>query len=137
MKEKKEILNNYEDYRVPLDDRFGSRLIDFLTIEEMGKIGFELKDEYKKDWKPKEWKKENIIEQLKEDIEFGIEKAEDERGISSSLMFEVVKRWLMVLEDKEMLEYFEDYYDYGLNGLYPARDKFIIASMEYKVNKDE
>ena len=29
MKDKKEILKNYEDYRVPLDDRFGSRLIDF------------------------------------------------------------------------------------------------------------
>lgn len=125
MKEIKEILNDYDNYRTVLDDRFGSRFIDFLTIEEMESIGFELKDEYKKDWQPKEWNEENIIEQLKEDIEFGIAKAEDERGISASLMFEVVKSWLKVLEDKEILEYFEDYYDYGLNGFYKARDKYL------------
>ena len=125
MKKIKEILNNYDNYKTTLDDRFGSRFIDFLTIEEMESIGFELKDEYKNDWQPKEWNEENIIEQLKKDIEFGIEKAEDERGISSSLMFEVVKSWLKVLEDKETLEYFEDYYDYGLNGFYPARDKYL------------
>lgn len=125
MKKIKEILNNYDNYKTVLDDRFGSRFIDFLTIEEMEIIGFELKDEYKKDWQPKGWNEENIIEQLKEDIEFGIKKAEDERGISSSLMFEVVKSWLKVLEDKETLEYFEDYYDYGLNGFYPARDKYL------------
>lgn len=40
-------------------------------------------------------------------------------------MFEVVKSWLKVLEDEKTLEYFEDYYDYGLNGFYPARDKYI------------
>lgn len=125
MKKIKDILNNYDNYKTVLDDRFGSRFIVFLTIEEMESIGFELKDEYKKDWQPKDWNEENIIEQLKEDIEFGIEKAEDERGISSSLMFEVVKSWLKVLEDKETLEYFEDYYDYGLNGFYPARDKYL------------
>ena len=125
MKRIKEILNNYDNYKTPLDDRFGSRFIDFLTIKEMESIGIELKDEYKKDWQPKEWNEENIIEQLKEDIEFGIEKAEDERGISSSLMFEVVKSWLKVLEDKETLEHFEDYYDYGLNGFYSARDKYL------------
>lgn len=125
MKRIKDILNNYDNYKTVLDDRFGNRFIDFLTIEEMESIGIELKDEYKKDWQPKEWNEENIIEQLKKDIEFGIEKAEDERGLSSSLMFEVVKSWLKVLEDKETLEYFEGYYDYGLNGFYPARDKYL------------
>ena len=125
MRKIKEILDNYKDYETPLDDRFGSRFIDFLTIEEMAKIGIELKDEYKENWQPKEWNEENVINQLKKDIKFGIEKAEDERGISSSLMFYVVKSWLKVLEDEEMLENFEDYYDYGLNGFYPARNKYI------------
>ena len=124
MKQIKEILNNYDDYKTILEDRFGSRFVTFLTIEEMESICIELKDEYKIDWQPQEWNEENVIEQLKEDIEFGIEKAEDERGISSSLMFEVVKSWLKVLEDKETLEYFEHYYDYGLNGFYHARDKY-------------
>ena len=90
----------------------------------MESIGIELLDEYKSNWKPKKWTEKNIIRQLKKDIEFGIEKAEDERGISASLMFEVVKRWLMVLQDEELLEYFVDYYNYGLNGFYPARDKY-------------
>ena len=125
MKKIKEILNNYDNYKTVLEDRFGSRFVDFLTVEEMESIGFKLKDEYKKDWQPKEWNKENVIEQLKEDIQFGIEKAENERGISSSLMFEVVKSWLKVLEDEETLKYFDDYYDYGLNGFYPARDKYL------------
>lgn len=125
MKKIKEILKNYKDYETCLDDRFGRRFIEFLTIEEMESIGFELEEEYKKDWQPKEWNEENIIQQLKQDIEFGIEKAVDERGISASLMFEVVKSWLKVLEDEEILKYFEDYYDYGLNGFYPARDKYL------------
>lgn len=125
MKTIKEVLNNYDNYKIVLEDRFGSRFVDFLTVEEMESIGFKLKDEYKKDWQPKEWNEENIIEQLKEDIQFGIEKAENERGISSSLMFEVVKSWLKVLEDEETLKYFDDYYDYGLNGFYPARDKYL------------
>lgn len=125
MKQIKEILNNYKEYETPLDDRFGSRFLEFLTIEEMESIGIELKDEYKENWQPKKWIEENIIEQLKKDIEFGIEKAENQRGISSNLMFEVVKAWLKVLEDNEMLREFNDYYDYGLNGFYEARKKYI------------
>lgn len=124
MKKIKEILKDYDNYKTFLDDRFGRRFADFLTIEEMKSVGFDLEDKYKDNWQPKEWNEQNIIEQLKADIEFGIEKAEDERGISSSLMFDVVKSWLKVLEDEEILEYFEDYYDYGLNGFYPARNKY-------------
>jgi hypothetical protein len=125
MKSVKEILDNYKDYETQLDDRFGSRFTDFLTIEEMENIGFELKEEYKKDWQPKEWTKENVINQLKEDIEFGIEKAQSQRGISSGLMFSVVRSWLKVLEDKELLTMFEDYDDYGLSAFKQAKQKYI------------
>ena len=38
----KEILDNYKDYEVFLDDRFGVRLCQFLTIEQMKQLGFEL-----------------------------------------------------------------------------------------------
>ena len=99
MKSKEEILSNYSNWSTFLDDRFGSRLIQFLTEEEMAKIGFELKDEYKGKHEPKEWTKENILAQLKEDVEFGFEKALDCRGISASLMFDVVLKWNRVLED--------------------------------------
>lgn len=40
MKTLNEILDNYKDYAVVLDDRFGSRLAKFLTEEQLEKIGF-------------------------------------------------------------------------------------------------
>lgn len=92
MKTLNEILDNYKDYAVVLDDRFGSRLAKFLTEEQLEKIGFKYDE-------PKEWTRENILEQLKSDVEFGFEKALDQRGISASLMFYVVLRWNQVLEE--------------------------------------
>lgn len=114
MKSKEEILSNYSKWSTFFDDRFGSRLIQFLTEEEMAQIGFEFKDEHKGKHEPKEWTKENILEQLKEDVEFGFEKALDCRGISSSLMFDVVLKWNRVLEDG-----LEDWceYEYAMYGL--------------------
>jgi hypothetical protein len=68
------------------------------------------------DWnaKVKPFTRENILEQLKGDVEFGFEKALNKRGISSSLMFEVVRMWNMILE--EGLENWDedDYAMYGL-----------------------
>lgn len=111
MKTINEILENYKEYETFLDDRFGIRLCSFLTVEQAERIGFTFKDEYKDKHTPKAWTEENIIEQLKEDVLFGWEKAGDERGISSSLMYEVVKSWCKVLEND--LQYFSDYAPYG------------------------
>ena len=44
------------------------------------------------------------------DAEFGKEKAESERGISSALMTEVCEAWLYVLEDDTIVSA-----DYGYN----------------------
>ena len=111
MKTINEILENYKDYETPVDDRFGARFSYFLTPEQMEKIGFFLKDEYKEKYVPKEWTEENVIKQLKEDVLFGWEKACDERSISASIMYEVVKSWCKVLEDD--LQNFSDYAPYG------------------------
>ena len=78
-------LDNYKDYAVVLDDRFGSRLAKFLTEEQLEKIGFKY-DGDEPYPEPKEWTRENILEQLKSDVEFGFEKALDQRGISASLI---------------------------------------------------
>lgn len=91
-------LDNYKDYAVVLDDRFGSRLAKFLTEEQLEKIGFKY-DGDEPYPEPKEWTRGNILEQLKSDVEFGFEKALDQRGISASLMFYVVLRWNQVLEE--------------------------------------
>lgn len=45
MKTLNEILDNYKDYAVVLDDRFGSRLAKFLTEEQLEKIGDDNGDE--------------------------------------------------------------------------------------------
>ena len=99
MKSIEEIINNYSEYETFLEDRFGSRLCEFLTEEQAGKIGFVFKEEYKGKHVPKEWTEENILEQLHRDLEFGWEKCCNKRGISSELMSEVVRSWCKVLEN--------------------------------------
>ena len=113
MKTLDEIVNNYKEWSVFLDDRFGVRLAQFLTQEQLEKIGFKWNSDEPYP-EPKEWTRENVLSQLKEDVEFGFEKALGKRGISASLMFAVVLRWNRVL--KEGLEdYPEDNYAmYGL-----------------------
>ncbi len=114
MKTINEILENYKDWETPLDDRFGVRLCQFLTVEQAIQIGFEFGEEYVKVHVPVAWTKENILAQLKKDVEFGFEKALDQRGISSSLMFDIVLKWNRILE--EGLENWPDF-DYAMYGL--------------------
>lgn len=109
MKTIEEIIKNYENYETSIEDRFGRRLCQFLTREQMVKIGFEIGGNV--DHIPKEWTRENIINQLKSDVEFGFEKALDKRGISSSLMFSVVMSWNKVLEEG-LEDWDEDNYRY-------------------------
>ena len=54
MKALKEVLENYSEYKTFLEDRFGTRISDFLEQEELDKIGFKVKEglEHKK---TKEW----------------------------------------------------------------------------------
>ena len=112
MKTIKEVLDNYKDYEVFLDDRFGVRFCQFLTLKQMEKLNFFYNDTEKaKNHKPKAWTEENVLAQLKEDVEFGWEKACDERGISSSLMYDVVKSWCKVLENE--FSDFNEYESYG------------------------
>lgn len=94
-----------------LDGRDYSRLSDFFDVSEWEHFGLKLKDGAKAP-KPKKWTEKNVLKQLKKDVSFGFEKALNRRGISSGLMYEVVKMWLWVLEDE--LEKMEDYAQYGL-----------------------
>lgn len=83
------------------DRRFTKRFIDFLDVSEWEKFGFRLNEGADPN-PPKEWSEENILAQLKADLNFGIEKALDHRGISSSLMAMVCLSWLDVLEDEDI-----------------------------------
>lgn len=106
MKTINEILDNYEEYATFLDDRFGKRLCEFLTIDQIEQIGFVTTNP---NHKPKKWTYDNVLEQLKDDAEFGLEKAEAERGISSELMYEVCKSWCKVIEREDLILYYTDY----------------------------
>lgn len=80
-----------------LDRRFTKRLLDFIPVEEWKTFGFEFTG--KDAPQPKEWTEENVLKQLKEDVKFAIEKAENHRGISASLMNNVLISWCIVLEN--------------------------------------
>ena len=80
-----------------LDRRFTKRFIDFLPVSEWEKYGFSYTGEG--DYVPEEWTEENIMAKLKRDTLFGLEKARNERGISSELMAMVVRAWCKVMEN--------------------------------------
>lgn len=112
MKTIEEIIKNYKEYETFIDDRFGRRFCEFLTIKQMGELGFGYSSkEAESKHIPKEWNEENVLIQMKEDVEFGWLKACNERGISASLMYNVVKSWCKVLDNK--LANFDRYEPYG------------------------
>lgn len=94
-----------------LDGRDYSRLVEFFPVEDWELFGFKLK-EGAKATEPRAWTEEEVKKQLAKDLDFAFDKALGQRGISASLMYEVVKMWMWVLENP--LQYFDDYAQYGL-----------------------
>ncbi len=121
----KEHIKEFDDSFI--DTRFTKRFIDFLPTNEWEKFGYRYTGET--EYTPKKWTEENIIAQLKEDVEFGIEKATNHRGISANLMFDVVKSWCKILENGL------DKSDYGWYGdtLFKAVNDYYNFDL---VNKD-
>ncbi len=93
-----------------LDGRDFSRLVYFFHEEDIKFLGFELKKGV--EHKPETLNEENVKSKLKQDLKFAFEKALNCRGISSGLMFEVIKMWMWVLDDE--LADFDHYAMYGL-----------------------
>jgi hypothetical protein len=61
MKTINEIIENYKEYETYLDDRFGVRFAQFLTINQIEQIGFKLKDKIIHN--PKDFTKQLVLEQ--------------------------------------------------------------------------
>lgn len=95
-----------------LDGRDVKRLSMFLPEDRMGELGVEVKPEFVGQHVTVPYTREVIIGQLQEDVAFGFKKALNQRGISSSFMYDVVSMWNWVLE--EGLENFNEYPLYGL-----------------------
>lgn len=110
MKTLEQIFTDYKSET--LDGRDSARLMQFIPESDLHKIGVTLKEEFIGTHKHIEFTKENILKQLEKDVAFGIEKAENQRGISAGLMFEVVRMWNWILEDG--LEDFDNYGSYGM-----------------------
>lgn len=98
-----------------LDGRDFSRLAQFIPEAELSDWGMSLKPEFAGTHVHKEFTREAVLDQLKGDVSFGFEKALNQRGISSSLMFGVVSMWNWALEEG-LENYDEDsgYAQYGL-----------------------
>jgi hypothetical protein len=110
MKTLEQIASGYESKT--LDGRDLGRLANFIPEEKLKDFGIELRDEYVGKHKAKKFTRANVLKQLKDDVDFGFEKALNQRGISAGLMYEVVMMWNWILEDG--LEDFDDYAQYGL-----------------------
>ncbi len=97
-----------------LDGRDISRLVEFIPESELPAWDIKLKPEFVGKHNAKEWTRENILAQLQIDVDFGFKKALDQRGLSSSAMYNVVGMWNWILE--EGLKDFSDdnYAQYGL-----------------------
>lgn len=95
-----------------LDGRDLYRLAQFIPQDQLHEFGLILKDG--KTHEPIPYTRDNVLAQLKKDVAFGFEKALDQRGISSSLMFSVVKMWNWVLEEGLQDWSDDDYAQYGL-----------------------
>ena len=103
-----------------LDHRFTKRFLDFIPVSEWEKFGFKYTGT--NPCEPKEWNEKNILAQLKRDVEFGYEKAIEERGISSELMAMVVNAWCKILENGLNLD--------GDDGYYHMK-QFLIVALNY------
>lgn len=101
-----------------LDMRWTKRFLDFIPVSEWEEYGFECNGN-PDELVVKEWTEENILAQLKSDVEFGYKKAMDERGISSELMAMVVNGWCKVLENGLNLD--------GDDGWYHVRQFTTVA----------
>ncbi|EPG5645275.1 hypothetical protein MMK58_006735, partial [Pseudomonas aeruginosa] len=81
-----------------LDGRDFSRLARFIPEDQLADFGMTLNEKYVGKHEHIEFNRENVLEELKKDVEFGFKKALGQRGISAALMFEVVSMWNWVLE---------------------------------------
>lgn len=96
-----------------IDYRDFGRLTYFFPVKDWDILGFKPQEENIQH-NVEDWTEENILKHLREDLDFAFTKALNKRGISASLMFEVIKMWMWVLEDD--LQYFseDNYAMYGL-----------------------
>lgn len=110
MKTLEQVRDSYKSETI--DGRDLYRLAFFIPKEQLADFGLELGEGVEHEAIP--YTRENILNQLEKDVEFGFNKALNKRGISASLMFDVVKMWNWILEEGLEDWSSENYAMYGL-----------------------
>lgn len=110
MKTLEQILKLYKSET--LDGRDINRLAKYIPEADLKRFGLSIKDEHVGTWEHEPLTRENVLADLKDDLAFAFEKALNQRGLSASMMHEVVCMWNWILEDG--LQDFEEYAQYGL-----------------------
>jgi len=131
-------IKTYKSKCETLDSRDISRLLHFFPPSEWKEMGFEIREGVDiPEIKTLEYSRENVLEKLKADLDFAFDKALGQRGISSSLMFEVIKMWMWVLDDE--LQNFPDdnYAQYGLPLFKAVAVKYNLENRIGEDNGDE
>jgi hypothetical protein len=112
-----------------LDGRDLSRLASFIPVEHYESLGLKLKEGTDPTTiVTEELTQENVLSHLRADLEFAFEKALKRRGISASLMYDVVKMWMWVMDDSLGGESETDYAQYGLPFLKSAAVKYNLPN---------
>tara|TARA_B100000929_G_scaffold290599_1_gene284977 strand:+ start:108376 stop:108822 length:447 start_codon:yes stop_codon:yes gene_type:complete len=118
-----------------IDPRSLVRLSQFMTVEQIEEAGLEFNsEEAKQNHEPKPFTEEAVIQQLKNDVEFGFEKALNKRGISASLMFQVVMFWNYVLQN-ELKDFDEN--NYAQYGLPLFKQTAVLYGFENPIGDDD
>jgi len=95
-----------------IDGRDFGRLAQFIPEADFPAFGLQIRDELKGKHVPLPFTREAVLAQLEKDVDFGFEKALNQRSLSAGAMHDVVCMWNWVLE--EGLEDMDDYAMYGL-----------------------
>jgi hypothetical protein len=107
-----------------IDSRDKKRLLQFLPVENWKALGFSLKDGAEVPT-PTPLTRETVLENLANDLEFAFEKAHNKRGISASLMGDVIKMWMWILDDEELMRP-PEWSDYGIAYLERVAKKYSL-----------
>lgn len=108
-----------------LDNRDLNRLLLYLTYGEAVDIfGSEVTAGWRGWQEVRPWDEQTIVEHINSSLEFAFEKALGQRSISSLLMHSVMRMWMWIVQDEELVKGDPNYNDYGLAYLYRVRDKY-------------
>lgn len=84
-----------------IDERDKGRFAEFVPFNRCKDAGLTPADDTTEEsWgETKSWTEEEVLKQLREDAEFGLEKAINQRGLSVQCMFACVNMWCLLLEN--------------------------------------